>query len=433
MNNVCFFIVASYFLISGLSVCKINISSPISEIFNIILFFIGIIWLLKNKLILDKYYKIIILGFFLPKILSFINSFINVFFLDSIYREIFFIGTIGRKINIVIFFIIFSFLNSYVLILKRKELKKLLNYYITGIFILFIFFGIWQFLSNYFNIPIFEIKSRTYIHSVSNIASFIKLRITGLANEPSYIAPFLIDSIIICWILKYKKIFILSLVCLLLTYSGGGYINIFILFTIYLFCPKIISKKNQIKILFSIIIILIFLLITKIDVFFKVFSPVLNRFNSQTNLLDLSYNIRTYMVIMPFIWILEEYNILSTFFGMGVGGYKYLALTKYFKNRNIHATSNNIFSDFVYETGYFGFFSLCLMFFLLFKNLFKNLKNNDNRYNKGNILLLFHLIISSLYRADFMSSRFWIILIIIKINIFLGKKEKVYIIEQKQV
>lgn len=44
----------------------------------------------KNKIILDKYYKLIVFRFFLPQILSFINFFINTFFLNDIFREFFY-------------------------------------------------------------------------------------------------------------------------------------------------------------------------------------------------------------------------------------------------------------------------------------------------------------------------------------------------------
>lgn len=417
-----YFLVILYFLLSGLSICTTNIPNFIPVGFNVIFAGIGASWLILNKKIkIDEYYKLIILGIFFPQILSLINSLINSFFVGETYINFFLKISKGRKINLILFFIIFSFLNSYICKLEKEKLKKILKYYILGISIFFVLFGFWQFFNKYFGIPMINLNSRSHIHSVSNVASFIKLRVTGLANEPSYISPFLIDSIVLCWVLRYKKLGILSFACLLLTYSGGGYINIFFIFLLYFFYPNIMQRKNRIKILTVGIIIFLILLTLKFDIFIKIFSPVLNRFNSQNNLLDMSYNIRTYMILMPFKWILEEKNPLSIFLGMGPGSYKYLSLTKSFKNGiSVHITSNNLFSDFIYENGYFGFFSLCLIFLIILKFLNKNLRKEKNYYNKGNILLLFHLIISSLYRADFMSSRFWIILIIIKINMILG-------------
>ncbi len=424
-NKLFFSFILIYFFLSGTSVCGINIPSIISNGLNFFIAGIGIVWLIKNKTNIDKYYKIIAFGIFVPVFISLISGFINIFFQDYRYTEVFFIMTIGRKINVILFLIIFTFLNSYINTLEKEKLKKLLTFYIMGIMILFIFFGIWQFFNKYFNIPMINLNTRSHIHSVSNIPAFIKIRITGLANEPSYAAPYLIDSIIICWILKNKKCCILSIVCLFLTYSGGGYINILIIFLVFSFYPNVISKKNRKNIL----IIMIFLggsiLLFRFEKILNFFSPVLNRFNSKNNLLDISYNIRTYMIVMPFIWILQEKNFLSALFGMGPGSYKYLSLTKKFiDNRSVHITSNNIFSDFVYETGYIGLFSLVFMFLGLLKMLNKNLKKRKDIYNKSNILLLIHILVSSLYRADFMSSRFWIILIIIKINILLSKANK---------
>lgn len=409
-------------MFSGLSVCGVNVGMNITNILNLLLIISGIFWLIKNKIKIDTYFFIVVIGIFIPNLISVFSSYINIFFNGNEYQNYFFIVSIGRKINIIGSFLIFSYLNAYINKKNKKVLIKMLKSYILGTFIIFIFFGIWQLLHEYLDIPMFTLKSRSYIHSAGQVASFLKIRMTGLANEPSYIAPYLIDSMILSWILRSKKLLFLNFFALLFTYSGGGYVNIGILILIYIFYPRIINLKKRIKIIKSFVIIFILIFIFNFKKIFVILSPVINRFHSESNMFNIEYNIRVYMIMMPFFWILQE-NTISTLFGMGPGSFKYLNLIKYFKGNSLNsATSNNIFSDFVYETGYIGLFLLILMFYNLLKKLNLKLKIKKNRYSRGNILLVFHLIISSLYRGDFFSSRFWIILIIIKINILLNKK-----------
>ena len=129
---------------------------------------------------------------------------------------------------------------------------------------------------------------------------------------------------------------------------------------------------------------------------------------------------------MPFVWIFLEKGFFPYLFGMGTGSFKYLSNTKFFYDgRSVHGTSNNLFSDFVYECGYIGLILVIIMFFLLFKRLERNFKKNKNIYNKVNLILFFHLIVSSLYRADFLSSRFFLIISFIKILDLLGKNIKI--------
>lgn len=77
----------------------------------------------------------------------------------------------------------------------------------------------------------------------------------------------------------------------------------------------------------------------------------------------------------------------------------------------VHATSNNIFSDMVYELGYFGLTCYIALFFKMIKKAYDGIYQNRNCY----VAFLFsvHLLISSMYRADFMQPRFWIIMFLI--------------------
>ena len=415
---------------SCLSVCNENIP----EIWNYLIIFsfllISILrFFVERKIIKDFFFKILIFGFFVPLFLSIIVSFFNINLLSENrdYINYFFKDSLGRKINILVFFLIFIGINSTIKNSNKYILKKILKSYILGVTIFISIVGLWQVLNKYFNIPmLFELNSRAHIHSAGTVANFLKIRLTGLANEPSYAAPYLIDVIILSYLFGYRKLLAFNLFILLLTYSGGGYINLIFLFILIFFHKGLARRKTKIFIIILSIFFLLLLISLNFYKFLELFSPVLNRFSSDHDLFSIKYNIRSYMVVMPFVWIFLEGGFFPYLFGMGTGSFKYLSNTKFFYDgRSVHGTSNNLFSDFVYECGYIGLVLVIIMFFLLFKRLERNFKKNKNIYNKVNLILFFHLIVSSLYRADFLSSRFFLIISFIKILDLLGKKIKI--------
>lgn len=412
-----------FVFLTPLSVCSANIPEIYSYLKDFVFFIVSFFFLVSGVAIQkDFFLKKISYGFFLPFLLSFFISFFHIFFNNEEYILYFFKLSLGRKLNILFFLIIFITLNSILKEMSKRELEKIIKMYIYGVLVFIVAIGIWQFLNIYFSFPIFKLNSRTHIHSAGKFYQYIKIRVTGLANEPSYAAPFLIDTLIFSYLFKYKKIMLITFFVLLLTYSGGGYINVFILVIVTLFYKGIIKKKIKIIFLVSMNIIFILIYFLKFNELVNIFSPVLNRFSKENNLFNIKYNIRSFMVVMPYLWIIYEKGIFPFLFGMGPGSYKYLSKTKFFYDgRSVDNTSNNLFSDFVYENGYLGLIMLIFMFLKILKKLKKDFKEKKNIYNKVNIILFFHLITTSLYRADFLTSRFWLIIIFINIINKLGK------------
>lgn len=428
MEKIYFNSLLLFSFFSCLSVCNVNISEKWNYLIIFSFFTLSIFrFFFRRKIVNDFFFRILIFGFFLPLFLSIITSFLNINLLSENidYMNYFFKDSIGRKINILVFLVIFIEINSIIKKNSKNNLKKIIKFYIVGITIFISTIGLWQILNVYFKIPIIvELNSRAYIHSAGVVANFLKVRLTGLANEPSYAAPYLIDTLILSYLLGYKKNSFFSFFILLLTYSGGGYIDLTILVLIILFYKSLIRRKLKMYGITLFAVFILPLILFGHSKVFELFSPVLNRFSSEHNLFSIKYNIRSYMVIMPFLWIFLENGFLPYLFGMGTGSFKYLSSTRcFYDGRNVHMTSNNLFSDFVYECGYIGLILLIIMFFLLFKRLKKNLKKDDNMYNKVNIILFFHLVLSSLYRADFLSSRFFLVIIFIKIIEILGKND----------
>jgi O-antigen ligase len=112
-------------------------------------------------------------------------------------------------------------------------------------------------------------------------------------------------------------------------------------------------------------------------------------------------------------------SFINIFFGFGPASFKYLALTDSII-RGRHSTSNNIFIDNLYEFGVVGF--LCCMSLFIYLLLDSFYKAKDNKYYFISYLLTTHLIISSMYRGDYVSPRFWILLTLIILLRNIGQK-----------
>ena len=211
---------------------------------------------------------------------------------------------------------------------------------------------------------------------------------------------------------KPLKPFFLGLFILIFSYSGGGFLNILILIPFFLigYIKYKGYRFKKINIFKSAIIITLIsvVFIYKRDEIYNLMYPILGRIDT---IFDINKHSRMFIMIMPFLWVLEG-NVINALFGYGPNSYSYLSLTKFLPNGNrVHTTSNSFYSDTIFELGYVGFSVYIWMFIRLIFTSFKNIYNNKNFFIS--MLLSVHLAASSIYRADFMQSRFWILLFII--------------------
>jgi O-antigen ligase len=124
---------------------------------------------------------------------------------------------------------------------------------------------------------------------------------------------------------------------------------------------------------------------------------------------------------MPIAWLFD-YSWVNSVFGFGPGSYGFLAQTKFLYHQGpLSVTSNNIFIDLLFEHGIFGFLFIVFMFLFVFYRLFK--VRNEHRYFLYSLVLWVHLAVTSMYRSDFVSPRFWAIVIIVFIFVEIGKRE----------
>lgn len=406
-----------------------NLYNEISPILNttiVINLFGGCVFfymlLKKVNIFINFEEKTIVRNFICAIGLSSINVILTVirvkgdFFNQYIYSDFF-----PRLINYSICLLFFLILCQLLKQCTERSAKIVLYAYLFGVSIL-LFVGIWQILSFYFQVPIFNLQTRDFVHSVTlEDSMFLKKRVTSIANEPSYLAPFCIDGFLISFLMpKSIKRGVFQTACLIVlffSYSGGGFVEIVCLLLVYIFCCVVQRKRKNI--LWIVIGTVLFLLLCLLfwNEIFMLAAPVLGR---SKNLFSLRSS-RIYMVVMPFKWIFEmEWNNLL--FGCGPGSYSYLSLTKTFPwGGSIHSTSNNILTDFYWECGLVGAGLLLSMFYHLWVYVYKQL----NAWGMVPCFLLIHLLLSSMYRADFASLRFWFLLAVIcNIKVFKPLKVK---------
>src|SRR5690606_3675494 len=159
--------------------------------------------LLLNRSI-DKQF-VFFLGFFsLPFLLSLIFSLpFNYFYNTKFnYGELAFVGRIVM-LSSTMAIITYIHKNS---INDELFFQQVLKFYFFSCGIL-VFSGVWQILDVYLGFPIkFPFETRAHIHSASEeVRKAFGLRVTGFAEEPSYIAPFLNEFLILCIFLITNK------------------------------------------------------------------------------------------------------------------------------------------------------------------------------------------------------------------------------------
>lgn len=414
------------------------VSSVISEIVPVItlpvlLILLNFIFLsfilLKKGIVFREVEKKIILIFILPIIASTFNVIVTLLTEESPFFADYASSHMFNRLFLVIANI--TILLGLIRITSGKSYVQkftLIRKYYYGLIIM-AFVGVWQFISYFTAIPFLNLETRSHIHSVAEGTTFlISTRLTSLSNEPSFLAPLMIDLMILSLLFAKKKNyqFIIALFVLIFSFSGGGYVNLFFLFLAFIW---IYGKYKEIRIkkkylLLGVFFALIFVLsaVSNLEFMNELFSPILGRGAE----LYTTHSSRNWMIVRTFTRVLEG-SFLNSLFGYGPNSILFLRLTEALPNgRMFHVTTNNIFADAVFELGYFGFLMYLYFFWKLFSISLNSLKNN--KYKFVGCLMTVHLFLSSMYRGDYMTSRFWIIVFIImtlgKIEINVVEEEK---------
>lgn len=355
-----------------------------------------------------------ILAITLPAFLSIAASIYALTVVQSVeYVAYFQHSLLNRLINIGMF----ATLSLLILFFIQKDVRKvtysLTQGYFVGLSVLVVG-GIWQFLHFTIGYPMPGFETRAFVHSVSEDV-LINFRLTSFTDEPSFLVPFLIDGLIIGGMLLSKKVYSLyaipAVLVLLLSFSVSGYVNLAVIVfsaTILLFARGIIPKKVGLYVIISILILGMITVLTFPQLITALFMPIIGRLDS---LFDVMHHSRLYMLVFPFVWLFD-YSSINALFGFGPGSYDFLARTKYLSHQGaVSGTSNNAFVDLLFEHGVFGGLIFTCVFIGVFVYLWR--KRKGHLYNSIALLLWIHLGLTNMYRSDFASPRFWIIVLIV--------------------
>lgn len=330
-----------------------------------------------------------------------------------------------RVIYYATFLIFLYFGNAFFAQLNEDNLLRIVKIYPLSLFLL-VAVGVWQLLYFLYNVPFLDIETRSYVHSVTG-NTFFNFRLTSFADEPSYLGPLLIDMMILgLLVFKRKWIYLLvvvipATVILLFSFAVSGYMNLLMMVVfvvVYLvFHPKF-PKKYLWMILGLVLFVITITFLVKPELITKFLSPVLGRFDS---LLNPQSSSRIYMYIMPIYWLFDH-SIFSALFGYGPGSYEFLHHTKILPSKvNIAISSNNMYIDLLFEHGIIGLVLIVSALAYLFVFLWK--KGRENLYYFIALMELTHVLITALYRADFVTPRFWTVFLLIFLLISLGDKK----------
>ncbi|MGN7312590.1 O-antigen ligase family protein [Alkalicoccobacillus gibsonii] len=308
--------------------------------------------------------------------------------------------------------------------MTKSDLNLIGKAYLSGIGIL-VFFGIWQFLHLSIGYPMPDLQTRSAVHSVQSEV-LVNFRLTSLTEEPSFLVPFLMDGLIIGFMLyKRKRSYVWQwllpvMFVLFFSFSISGYANLLIvgLFALWIvITSRKIPWKKVMAITGASLIPIGLLIWWKWVLVLELLMPIIGRFDV---LFDVTNHSRLYMLVYPFVWMFD-YSWVNALFGFGPGSYEFLAETKFLAyGSKLSATSNNVFVDLLFEHGLIGGGAFLLAFILFFVHLYK--RRNQDVYYQYAVVLWFHLGITSLYRSDFVSPRFWVIVMITILCAELGKR-----------
>lgn len=411
MKNFVLGAVFFYLTTSFLSVSIEPSFMYLNYLFAGVLFLISIPYFFKNNFVNYQFLRLLSL-YYLAALFSIFFGFVALYVLEFEKIAFFDIELYGRIFNVILFSILSLSIVSLCDYKNYLTVRLVLLCYCVGCALL-ILTGYWQALSLYLGIGTFPFETRNWVHGFNKTDYDIEARLTGIAAEPSYFVPFVLDFIILSLIVfksRSLKIiaFTFGIFAMMLSFSPSGYASTFLAFFLaMLFFVR--PNSRTIKYLVAFIItmpFLLLLLISKVKNLGYVFDRLSNlsadgRFKS------------IYETLMQFF----DSNIINLLFGYGVTNFK--VATQY-TDYSALMTSNNLFADVLVEMGVVGFALIVILLSSLFFSIYKSSINNFQKFLT--YALFFDLLSTSMIRADYSTSRFFIIIAII----FLLSKYDIY-------
>lgn len=381
----------------------------------------------KPSYSLYRHEKVFIGSFFIPILLSFLSLGLLLYTMQSIEYLNYVRGSLPtRMLYYLVFFLTLFLALKLAEYFSGKQVKWMIWSYIVSAYSVVVI-GIWQLLYFIYDVPFIYLPTRSHLHSVSGNTMF-NFRLTSFADEPSYLGPILIDLVLLSllvvknrWVYTFG-IALPALVVMMFSFSLSAYANLLIL-ACFIIGLLLISKKHLRKwILIGIAgfaFIFIAIALVKSNMMLDFFRPILARFE---NMFDLESNSRFYMYVLP-TFLLFDFSWVTSLFGYGPGSFSFVSMTRYLPNTaTIGPSSNNLYFDVLFETGIVGLIIFLIGIVWLFIHLFK--KRSLSLAHFVSLVLFVHLLITSLYRADYVTPRFWGILLIIMLLARTGRNKQ---------
>lgn len=367
---------------------------------SLIMLFIGRI-MISSRVILSDFFCKVSLAFYLPMFISAIWAFIILLLwnTDPSYYKYITGDYFSRIIHILLLYAIFAGIMPTLLLKDTTRYTMTLKIYAYGIFIILGIMGLWQVLHNLTGIWCPELETRNNLYFARDAGVN---RVTSFADEPSYLAPFVIDAILIFAFIKKPIYAVLLIIVLLFSLSFGGYMELIILLLSFLFLSKTRVKLRMIIGLICGGIMLTIFFPNAVE-FLQLMSESRTELQSGFSVGDTS---RTYCCIQ----ILREWlnqDIISMLIGAGPSSLKYLYESHPYV---LFVTTNNIYFDFLYEVGIIGVMCYCGLIYFFWK---KFAKQNDVEKAIIPKLFIIHILLSSSYTAGYASPRYVCLFIVI--------------------
>ncbi|SUI75478.1 Lipid A core - O-antigen ligase and related enzymes [Shewanella morhuae] len=277
----------------------------------------------------------------------------------------------------------------------------------------FVLLGHWQFIGNLFGIPFF-IETRDWMHGVpAAIRSVLPMRLTSIAEEPNFLSPLLIEYLILTGLVVNGVLirfgaYALGLFVLVLSFSGGVYVNLILILAFYsilsLYRSFTLSKIKIRDFIFLFFIVLCFGLVISIG-------NILIDFISVKLQGEAGGQSGRSQFLLSLTQLISNSDFSQLLLGHGMATMSVLTAFGLPKDEFLFRITNNFYLDMIWEGGFLGLF-LILMFFIYL--LFIGIKSYlINKYYEAGLLFTVHMMITCLYRSEYLSSHFlWVMTLI---------------------
>ena len=275
----------------------------------------------------------------------------------------------------------------------------------------FVLFGVYQVFCNVTGKPFF-IETRDWMHGVPKIIqNAVPKRVTSIAEEPSFVAPILIEAFILSFFLIYRRAIryaVLAIISalLLMTFSGGAYVNMLMISAVVVaivFWRFPIGKAHLLIIFMATLAFGLLFLVGQILIEFAINKFLHEAAGGSSRAVFMSDLINLQLNATPF----------SMLFGHGLTSLSQLSEFGMRPEDVLFRISNNMFLDILWESGVTGLLSIIILFAVLLKQSISIQSRLQGRLSLS-LLLTAQMIVTGMYRSEYISTHLiWMLLLVV--------------------